>query len=352
MLARFDWNQTLGFMKLFGHYDCGGHGAGRDRHGRQKPTISVAGYLATAGQWYEHHRLWRKRLKVDGFSEFHMTDFMANSKDFQKCKTWSDDQKITFLNDLISIIVNNVTFAIGMAVHRADYDKVLKEEPEAIHNALASPYAFCAFRCIESGADWSNKHRSRETINYIFEQGDPHAKQLCQTYSFLCEFEAVRRRLRLGSFTFEPKGNTSLEAADLITWALNRELYHQLYPEPEYEFIRPTLTNFLASVDNMYKGYYEKDLRSYLRDLMDKKTRDRNKKKGRFVIINVPDSIRQPLLDELKAKLEKGDSNEKTKRISKVRRNNARTVSRSAKRTTKGTGKRRASKSAKKEAAG
>ena len=104
----------------------------------------------------------------------------------------------------------------------------------------------------------------------------------------------------------------------------------------------------------MYKGYYDDDLRGYLRDLMDKKTRNRNKKKGRLSIINIPDSIRQPLLDELKAKLEKGkheDSNEKTKRISKVRRDNARTVSRSAKRTTKGTGKRRASKSAKKKAA-
>src|SRR5207244_12443909 len=166
-------------------------------------------------------------------------------KDFQKCKTWSDDQKIAFLSDLISIIVNNVTFAIGMAVHRDDYNKVLSEEPEAIHNALGSPYAFCAFRCFESGTDWSKKHRSRDEINYIFERGDPGEEQVNQTHSFLCEFEPARRRFRLGSLTFEPKCNTSLQAADLLTWALNRELYHQLYPEPDYEFIRPTLTTLL-----------------------------------------------------------------------------------------------------------
>src|SRR5205807_6019613 len=102
---------------------------------------------------------------------FHMTDFMANSKDFQKCKKWDESRKLAFLNDLIKITINNVTFAIGMAVHRADYDKVMSEEPEA-KNALGHPFAFCAFRCFESGADWSIKHRSREAINYTFERGD------------------------------------------------------------------------------------------------------------------------------------------------------------------------------------
>jgi len=346
MLAGFDWNSTLGFMKVFGHYDCGGHGAGRDRHGRQKPTISVAGYLATAGQWYEHHRLWRKRLKADGFSEFHMTDFMANSKDFQKCKNWDESRKLAFLNDLIKITVDNVTFAIGMAVRRADYDKVLSEEPEII-NALGRPFAFCAFRCFESGADWSIKHRSLETINYIFERGDPGAEQVDQTHKFLCEFEPIRRRFWLGSLTFEPKCNTSLQAADLLTWALNREFYHQLYPEPEYESIRPTLTNLLASVDNMYKGYYEDDLRGYLKDLMDKRTRNRNKKKSRFSIINIPQALAPLIHADLKARAKTHESKD---RVRKVRRNNARTVGSAAKRTKKTTSTRTTSKSAKKKA--
>lgn len=263
MLARFDWNRILGFMKLFGYYDCGGHGAGLDRHKRQKPTISVAGYLATAGQWWELDRLWTKRLQKDGFRDFHMTDFMANKKGtvFEKCKSWDEDRKVAFLSDLSNIILGNVTGAIGMAVYRADYDRVLADEPDVMQRALGGPFSFCAFRCFESGVDWSLKHRSREAINYIFEQGDPGADQVYETHKLFSDVRALGRRYWIGSLTFAAKSDSSLQAADLLTWALNRELYHQLYPEPEYEFLRPTLTNLLGGVENIYKGYYEEDLR-------------------------------------------------------------------------------------------
>jgi hypothetical protein len=271
---------------------------------------------------------------------------MMNKEPFKKCEKWSESRRLELLHDLNSIIINNVTFAIGMAVHIADYNKVLSEEPDAIHHGLGSPYAFCAYRCFESGADWSIKHRSRETINYIFERGDQHAEQIDQTHRALCELEPLRRRFWLGSLTFDPKYNTSLQAADLLTWALNRELYHKLYPEPEYEYIRPTLTNLLASVDNIYKGYYEDDLRGYLKDLMDKRTRNRNKKKGRFLIINIPENLSQSLLDELKARSEK--RSERKNRISRVRRNDVRIVSRTAKRVATKTGNRMAAKAKKK----
>jgi hypothetical protein len=270
---------------------------------------------------------------------------MMNKEPFKKCEKWSESRRLELLHDLNSIIINNVTFAIGMAVHIADYNKVLSEEPDAIHHGLGSPYAFCAYRCFESGADWSIKHRSRETINYIFERGDQHA-EIDQTHRALCELEPLRWRFWLGSLTFDPKYNTSLQAADLLTWALNRELYHKLYPEPEYEYIRPTLTNLLASVDNIYKGYYEDDLRGYLKDLMDKRTRNRNKKKGRFLIINIPENLSQSLLDELKARSEK--RSERKNRISRVRRNDVRIVSRTAKRVATKTGNRMAAKAKKK----
>lgn len=345
MLARFDWNRILGFMKLFGHYDCAGHGAGPDKKGRQKPTISVAGYLATAGQWYQHDLQWRRRLKVDGFTEFHMTDFMANSKAFQKCKKWSLEQRLKFLNDLISIIINNVTFAIGMSVRRADYNRVLDEMPDEVHDALGGPYPFCVYRCFESGTDWSKEHRSRDAINYILESGDPDAQQVDETHRFLSRLRPLARYLRVGSLTFEPKVNTSLQAADLLAWALNWHHFQEDYKEPEYEDMRPALTRLLGSVDNMYKAYYEDDLRGYLADMIKRAKLKGKKGSPPFFIINVPEKIANEVAEKLEKQREAKDG------VRKVRRNNARTVSRSAKRATKGTGKRRASKSAKKKAA-
>jgi hypothetical protein len=333
-------------MQLFGHYDCGGTHKNPDKRGRLPPTVSVAGYLFTYPQLFEFDRRWKKRLKADKFTEFHMTDFMANSYEFEKCKRWSENRKNAFLDDLISIIVNNVTFGIGMGVHRADYERILSEEPEVVHKGLGSPYAFCAFRCFESGADWSIQHRSPEPINYIFEHGDlpAHTKQIIDTHSFLSSLYPLMRRYWLGSLTFDPKENTALQAADLLTWELNRERYRQLYPEPEYAYTRPTLVALMQRVDGDYRGYYEEDLRAYMGDIMDKK-----KNKRRFTIINIPEDIAQAVLDS--PRIKRIISNEAENRVPKVRRNNARAVSRTAKRTTKGTGKRRASKGAKEKAA-
>jgi hypothetical protein len=335
VISRFNESQVLGFMQMFGHYDCGGTHKNPDRRGRLPPTVSVAGYLATASQWYEHDRLWLKRLKADGFSEFHMTDFMACKESFQKCATWSDDRKNEFLSDLISITANNVTYGIGMAVHRADYNRVFSEEPIVVERALGSPYAFCAFRCFETGVDWSKKHRSIDPINYIFERGDQYWEQIDATHRFLCSSYWLGRRYWLGSLTFEPKRNTSLQAADLLTWELNREFYRQYYPEPEYAYSRNTLVALMERVDGLYKSYSEDDFRGYIQDLM-------RKDKKKFFIMNVPADIEEELTRRL---------DEKPVRVSKVRRNDARPISGASKRTTTKTRTRKASKAKKKRKA-
>lgn len=329
-------------MKLWGHYDCGGTHKNPDRRGRLPPTVSVAGYLATASQLYEHDRRWRQRLKKDKLAYFHMSSFMANKDIFEKCANWSENRKLELLQDLISIITNNVTFGIGMAVHRADYERVLGDEPEVVHRGLGSPYAFCAFRCFESGADWSIQHRSPEPINYVFEKGDlpAHTKQIIDTHDFLSKIYPLMRRYWLGSLTFDPKENTALQAADLLTWELNREHYRQYYPEPKYAYTRPTLVALMQRIGGDYRGYHEDDLRAYMGDIMDKK-----KTKPRFGIINIPADVAQAVLEGIKSK-----SDETKKSVPKLRRNNARTVSRSAKRTSARVGKRRASKGAKKKA--
>jgi hypothetical protein len=208
---------------------------------------------------------------------------MANKGIFEKCAKWSEKRKLGLLEDLISIIANNVTYGIGMAVYRADYDRVLSEEPEVVHMALGSPYAFCAFRCFESGADWSIKNRSPEPINYVFEQGDQHSDQIFNTHHFICNYEPLRRRYWLGSLLFDPKKNTSLQAADLLTWELNREYYRQDYPEPEYAYSRPTLVALMERIDGDYRNYGEDELKGYLQDFI--------KKTGKFFMVNVPEKI-------------------------------------------------------------
>jgi hypothetical protein len=331
LLSHFNESEFLGFMQLFGHYDCGGTHENADPRGRLPPTVSVAGYLGTASQWYEHDRLWRIRLEKDRLSHFHMSRFMMNKEPFQKCANWSESRRLELLHDLISITANNVTYGIGMAVHRADYNRVLSEEPIVVERALGSPYAFCAFRCFETGVDWSMKHRSPDPINYIFAQGDQYWEQIDATHRFLCSSYWLGRRYWLGSLTFDPKRNTSLQAADLLTWELNREFYRQYYPEPEYAYSRDTLVALMERVDGLYKSYTEDDFRGYIQDLM-------RKRKKKFFIMNVPADIEEELTRRL---------DEKPIGVSKVRRNDVRPVSRARKRTPIKTRTRKASKARK-----
>lgn len=202
---------------------------------------------------------------------------------FTKCVNWSEDRKLELLNDLVSIIVNNVTFGIGMVVHRADYNRVLAEEPELVPMALGMPYAFCAFRCFESGVDWATQNRSPDPINYVFEEGDQYSDQIFKTHSFFSKYRHLQRRYRLGSLTFDPKRNTSLQAADLLTWEINREFFRQYYPEPEYAYTRNTLVALVQRIPNDYKHYSEPDLRGYLQYVV--------KKNGKFFLMNIPDTV-------------------------------------------------------------
>lgn len=278
-------------MRLSGYYDAGGTHENLDKHGRQAPTVAVAGYLGKAAQWYEFDRLWSKRLKRDRLAYFHMSSFMANRDIFQKCEKWSEKRKLGLLEDLISIIANNVSFGIGMVVHRADWKQFLSEEPH-MPIVLGQPYSFCAFRCFESGADYLKKSGSSGMINYVFEQGDQYHEQIGYTHAFICKLERLSQWFRLGSLTFETADNTPLQAADLLTWELNREFYRKLYPEPEYAYTRDTLVALMMRVAGVYKHYGITELREYFEDVMQKR---------RLFIMNIPKKLARMTLDEMRA---------------------------------------------------
>jgi hypothetical protein len=140
----------------------------------------------------------------------------------------------------------------------------------------------------------------------------------------------MKRRYWLGSLTFDPKKNTSLQAADLLTWELNREFYRTYYPEPEYAYTRDSLVALIQRIPGDYRSYGESELRAYMQDVV---AADKDKRK--FFLMNIPDSVAEGIERRF---------NERPLGVPKVRRNNARTVSRSAQGTTTEARKGRTSK--------
>lgn len=291
-------------MNVWGYYDAGGTHDNPDKRGRQAPTVAVAGYLGTASQWYEFDRLWRKRLKQDKLAYFHMSSFMANGDIFGKCATWSEERKLGLLKDLISIIANNVAYGIGMIVHRADYKQFLSDEPH-MPVVLGQPYAFCSFRCFESGADWLKKAGSNDKINYIFELGDQYYEQIHTTHAFICRHEPLNQVFRLGSLTFAPGNNTPLQAADMLAWELNREFYRQLYREPQYAYTRDTLVALMRGIEGDYRHYGLAELRGYFDDVIEKR---------RLFIMNIPESLANETLAKMKVKRDEHEDEKRQKK--------------------------------------
>lgn len=252
-------------MKVWGYLDAGGTHSNPDREGKTSPAVSVAGFLATPLQWKGLDKQWKERLDQDHLRYFHMSSFMANRDIFEKCKNWTQERRDKLVSDLAWIIFGNVTYGLGMAVFRQDYQEVINQLPIAA-KVLGTPYAFCSYRCIESGTDWASRAKSNDAIRYIFERGDPGCNEVLNTHTFMCKSETLRERYRIsaGSLTFEDGVKTRpLQAADLLAWEMGAEYKRRFYPEPEAPYTRDSLA-CLMSIPGDYKEYPKADLEQYL----------------------------------------------------------------------------------------
>ena len=267
-------------MKVWGYFDASGTHDNRDSRGRPSPSVSVAGYMATPKQWKQFDKDWKQRLDKDNLPYFHMTEFVAQGGIFKKRDEWPKERRDSLIQDLIKIISNNVLYGLGMVVFRADYDQVITIEPQAAI-VLGSPYAFCAFRCFESGVDWARRTKYDESIKYIFESGDEFKHQIQDTHTFICSQDRLREFYKFSSsLTFEDGVKVRpLQAADILAWELNKELYRRIYPDEKRPYTRNSLTA-LFEIPGDYKEYVEADLKDYLQDFTERK--------GRFLVVVPP----------------------------------------------------------------
>jgi hypothetical protein len=257
----------IGAMKVWGYFDASGHHDNLDGQGRPSPAVTVAGYLATPLQWKQFDKDWKKRLDEAGLPYFHMTDFVSQQKLFKNRNDWPKEKRDRLITDLIQIISNNVIYGVGMAIVRADYNKVIEALP-IVRKFFGSPYTFCSIRCFETGVDWARAAKYDETIKYIFESGDEHQHEVLAAHTSICKDDKRREfyRFGVGSLTFEDGARVRpLQAADILAHELYKEMGRQVYPNKQYPYTRESMA-VLHSISGTYKHYNEEDLMGYLED--------------------------------------------------------------------------------------
>lgn len=83
---------------------------------RNNPVLAVAGFLSGADRWMEFETKWLERLKSDGLTCFHTSDFNACQGEFKSGWKGHENRRVNLIADLVQIIKDHVDRKFGAVI--------------------------------------------------------------------------------------------------------------------------------------------------------------------------------------------------------------------------------------------
>jgi hypothetical protein len=183
---------------------------------------TVAGYLSTDVQWSKFRKEWRRILEAERLDHFHMVDFQACKPPFD---SWSKDKRISFLTSLHSVIHKRTIMSFATTADIEEFETLTSEQKKA----LVSPHIFAAKNCMKTVGFWAAENIiNYPVIAYIFEEGQPHQRQLNQFVKTLTDEDTWF--FRMASLTFAKKKLNPLQAADVVAYESTKEIARKINP--------------------------------------------------------------------------------------------------------------------------
>lgn len=239
-------------MRLWGYFDASGTQKNPDGQGRYSPAVAVSGYLATPKQWSNFQKEWKIVLDIAGIPYFHMTDFVARVKEY---KGWTQEKRDEIYQALLAVIQRNVMYGIGALVLLSDYREVINTEfRQAV---VGQPFTFCSKMCLFAAAQWAERVGYKDSIRYVFDDGDQHKQDILKAHTHACTDEELSAfyRFSTGSLTFGHKDKvTPIQAADILAYEMYKEMYRNVYPSEPKRYTRRSM-HALLDQDGDYKVY-------------------------------------------------------------------------------------------------
>jgi hypothetical protein len=189
-------------------------------------VYTVGGYLSNDVQWRKFRKEWRQILDSEGIDHFHMVDFQACKPPYG---SWSLEKRIEFLRLLHEVIKKRTVMAFATTADVDDFEKLEPKQKEA----LISPHVFAAKNCMKQVGLWAATHIiNHQVIAYVFEEGQPHERQLNRLIETLTDED--KWYFRMASLTFaNKKGDGSinaLQAADMVAYEAMKEIERKVNP--------------------------------------------------------------------------------------------------------------------------
>jgi hypothetical protein len=192
-------------------------------HPPEPLVYTVGGYLATDVKWRKFRREWHKILEAEGLDHFHMVDFQACKSPYD---SWSKDKRAKFLASLHAVIHKRTLMSFATTADVDDFEKL----PVQQRKALVSPHVFAAKNCMKAVGFWAAKSIiNHPVITYIFEEGQPHQRQLTGLVETLTDED--KWFFRMASLIFGKKKMLNpLQAADVVAYESMKEIARKVNP--------------------------------------------------------------------------------------------------------------------------
>jgi hypothetical protein len=202
-------------------------------------VFTVGCWLSTVEKWSRFGKQWKAELRNAGIEHFHMNKFENRIGEYED---WSDFKRHTFLRRLKRIIKDNTVYGVSVAVNCKDYDEVAKGEMRQQWGK--SYYGFDVRVIIWYLGEWAKDHNYHGNIHYVFAHRDKQGGELDQIFSECLNNESARKRFRLSTGWTKAfaKDEVRLQAADLITYELNKRCVNEI--GGGHRYVRASLNMF------------------------------------------------------------------------------------------------------------
>jgi hypothetical protein len=173
----------------------------------------MAGFVSTVSQWAEFSRKWEQAINEAGIPCFHMADFVARVRPFDKL---TDLQREQLMRRLVMLINQYALASFDMAVLQSDFDEMLSEYKDTIR----SSWTYLTMMSINGVMFWSRMQSHLEPIHFIFDRGDRYSNEFNAAFAhWLAKKPTFSKEMLLGDFVLADRcAQIPLQAADMFAW--------------------------------------------------------------------------------------------------------------------------------------
>jgi hypothetical protein len=177
-------------------------------------VLSVGGFISSLALWRDYFAsAWRSHLNEYDLTYFHMKDYTASRKEYEKFKG-DEPQREQFMKGLIGVIKGGVQYGIGRIVPMRDFETI--DGTYRLSEKYRNAYCLAGLECMRCARRLVDK---LAIVDYVFDEGDQgkgHLQDLAQEDGFpMPSFRSSRDRKGAS-------GLLPLQAADLVAYELSK----------------------------------------------------------------------------------------------------------------------------------